>query len=402
MIYCLEIMSGNENVVYLDNAATTEMRAEVLESMLPYFRTNFGNPSSLYSIGQDARRAVDESREVIARSLGCRVSEIIFTSGGTESDNAAIKGAAFGSRHLGNHIITTSVEHHAVLHTCHQMEQFGFDVTYLPVDSNGMVDIDDLLSAITDKTILVSVIMVNNEIGTIQPIAQMANAVKDVGERMGRNILFHTDAVQAPGLTEIDVSQLGVDMLSLSAHKFHGPRGVGLLYMKRGIPFEPLMIGGGQERERRSGTENVAGIVGMAKALELCIDDMEEVVSKITTLQKSLIEELEQKIPGMKLNGHPTRRICNNVNVSFEGVEGEPILLGLDFSGICASSGSACSAASHEPSHVLLAIGRTAEEAQGTIRISLGRDNTQADVEYLMEILPDLVKKLRSMPAMAD
>ncbi len=402
MIYCMEIMSGNENVVYLDNAATTEMRAEVLESMLPYFRTNFGNPSSLYSIGQDARRAVDESREVIARSLGCRVSEIIFTSGGTESDNAAIKGAAFGSRHLGNHIITTSVEHHAVLHTCHQMEQFGFDVTYLPVDSNGMVDIDDLLSAITDKTILVSVIMVNNEIGTIQPIAQMANAVKDVGERMGRNILFHTDAVQAPGLTEIDVSQLGVDMLSLSAHKFHGPRGVGLLYMKRGIPFEPLMIGGGQERERRSGTENVAGIVGMAKALELCIDDMEEVVSKITTLQKSLIEELEQKIPGMKLNGHPTRRICNNVNVSFEGVEGEPILLGLDFSGICASSGSACSAASHEPSHVLLAIGRTAEEAQGTIRISLGRDNTQADVEYLMEILPDLVKKLRSMPAMAD
>tara|TARA_Y100001934_G_scaffold283698_1_gene405706 strand:- start:5824 stop:7020 length:1197 start_codon:yes stop_codon:yes gene_type:complete len=398
----MEIMSGNENVVYLDNAATTEMRAEVLESMLPYFRTNFGNPSSLYSIGQDARRAVDESREVIARSLGCRVSEIIFTSGGTESDNAAIKGAAFGSRHLGNHIITTSVEHHAVLHTCHQMEQFGFDVTYLRVDSNGMVDIDDLLSAITDKTILVSVIMVNNEIGTIQPIAQMANAVKDVGERMGRNILFHTDAVQAPGLTEIDVSQLGVDMLSLSAHKFHGPRGVGLLYMKRGIPFEPLMIGGGQERERRSGTENVAGIVGMAKALELCIDDMEEVVSKITTLQKSLIEELEQKIPGMKLNGHPTRRICNNVNVSFEGVEGEPILLGLDFSGICASSGSACSAASHEPSHVLLAIGRTAEEAQGTIRISLGRDNTQADVEYLMEILPDLVKKLRSMPAMAD
>ena len=402
MIYCMEIMSGNENVVYLDNAATTEMRAEVLESMLPYFRTNFGNPSSLYSIGQDARRAVDESREVIARSLGCRVSEIIFTSGGTESDNAAIKGAAFGSRHLGNHIITTSVEHHAVLHTCHQMEQFGFDVTYLPVDSNGMVDIDDLLSAITDKTILVSVIMVNNEIGTIQPIAQMANAVKDVGERMGRNILFHTDAVQAPGLMEIDVSQLGVDMLSLSAHKFHGPRGVGLLYMKRGIPFEPLMIGGGQERERRSGTENVAGIVGMAKALELCIDDMEEVVSKIATLQKSLIEELEQKIPGMKLNGHPTRRICNNVNVSFEGVEGEPILLGLDFSGICASSGSACSAASHEPSHVLLAIGRTAEEAQGTIRISLGRDNTQADVEYLMEILPDLVKKLRSMPAMAD
>tara|TARA_B100000676_G_C17962117_1_gene778194 strand:- start:88 stop:1284 length:1197 start_codon:yes stop_codon:yes gene_type:complete len=398
----MEIMTGNENVVYLDNAATTEMRAEVLESMLPYFRTNFGNPSSLYSIGQDARRAVDESREVIARSLGCRVSEIIFTSGGTESDNAAIKGAAFGSRHLGNHIITTSVEHHAVLHTCHQMEQFGFDVTYLRVDSNGMVDIDDLLSAITDKTILVSVIMVNNEIGTIQPIAQMANAVKDVGERMGRNILFHTDAVQAPGLTEIDVSQLGVDMLSLSAHKFHGPRGVGLLYMKRGIPFEPLMIGGGQERERRSGTENVAGIVGMAKALELCIDDMEEVVSKITTLQKSLIEELEQKIPGMKLNGHPTRRICNNVNVSFEGVEGEPILLGLDFSGICASSGSACSAASHEPSHVLLAIGRTAEEAQGTIRISLGRDNTQADVEYLMEILPDLVKKLRSMPAMAD
>ena len=395
-------MTGNENVVYLDNAATTAMRDEVLQSMLPYFSTNFGNPSSLYSIGQDARRAVDESRETIARAIGCRTSEIIFTSGGTESDNAAIKGAALGSRHLGNHIITTSIEHHAVLHTCHQMEQFGFDVTYLPVDSYGLVDMDELLSVITDKTILVSIIMVNNEIGTIQPISQLASAVKAAAANMERKILFHTDAVQAPGLVEMDTSKLGVDMLSLSAHKFHGPRGVGALYMKRGIPFEPLMIGGGQERERRSGTENVAGIVGMAKALELCLEEMEDSVSKITELQKLVISEIEDKIPGVTLNGHPTKRICNNVNISFDGVEGEPILLGLDFSGICASSGSACSAASHEPSHVLLAIGRTAEEAQGTIRISLGRDNTRADIEYMMGVLPGLIEKLRSMPVMAD
>ena len=306
------------------------------------------------------------------------------------------------SAYLGNHIITTSIEHHAVLHTCHQMEQFGFDVTYLPVDSHGLVDIDDLLSAITDKTILVSVIMVNNEIGTIQPISEMASGVKAAALKMGRNILFHTDAVQAPGLVEINASKLGVDMLSLSAHKFHGPRGVGALYMKRGIPFEPLMIGGGQERERRSGTENVAGIVGMAKALQLCLEEMEDVVQSISEFQKLVISHIEQNIPGVTLNGHPTKRICNNVNISFQGVEGEPILLGLDFSGICASSGSACSAASHEPSHVLLAIGRTAEEAQGTIRISLGRDNTRKDIDYMMDILPDLIKKLRSMPVMAD
>ena len=244
--------------------------------------------------------------------------------------------------------------------------------------------------------------MVNNEIGTIQPISQLASAVKAAAANMERKILFHTDAVQAPGLVEMDTSELGVDMLSLSAHKFHGPRGVGALYMKRGIPFEPLMIGGGQERERRSGPQNVAGIVGMAKALELCLEEMEDSVSKITELQELVISEIEDKIPGVTLNGHPTKRICNNVNISFDGVEGEPILLGLDFSGICASSGSACSAASHEPSHVLLAIGRTAEEAQGTIRISLGRDNTRADIEYMMGILPGLIEKLRSMPVMAD
>ena len=261
---------------------------------------------------------------------------------------------------------------------------------------------DDLLSAITDKTILVSIIMVNNEIGTIQPISEMASGVKAAALKRGRNILFHTDAVQAPGLVEINVSDLRVDMLSLSAHKFHGPRGVGALYMKRGIPFEPLMIGGGQERERRSGTENVAGIVGMAKALELCLEEMGDVVQSISELQKLVISQIEENIPGVTLNGHPTKRICNNVNISFQGVEGEPILLGLDFSGICASSGSACSAASHEPSHVLLAIGRTAEEAQGTIRISLGRDNTRKDIDYMMDILPDLIKKLRSMPVMAD
>jgi cysteine desulfurase len=337
----------------------------------------------------------------VARILGARISEIVFTSGGTESDNAAIKGAASAMRNLGTHIITTEIEHHAVLHTCQQMEQFGFDVTYLPVDPYGMVSVDEVLDSIRDDTILVSVMMANNEIGTIQPIKKIAESVKLLAREKGKTILVHTDAVQAAGSLEINVIDLGVDMLSISGHKFHGPRGVGLLYLRRGTPFEPLIMGGGQERQNRSGTENVPGIVGLAKALELAVKDREELKVSLSAKRDRIIRGLKDEVEEMTVNGHLTDRLPNNVSVSFRGVEGEPILLGLDFAGICASSGSACSSASLEPSHVLLAIGHSAELAQGTLRITLGRDNSDEDVDYLMEVLPNLIKKLRDLPSLS-
>jgi len=395
-------MPLSENrIIYFDHAATTRMRPEVLDAMLPYLQFSYGNPSSIYTLAQEARKAVDESRESVARILGARISEIVFTSGGTESDNAAIKGAASAMRNLGTHIITTEIEHHAVLHTCQQMEQFGFDVTYLPVDSYGMVSIDDVLDSIREDTILVSVMMANNEIGTIQPIKKIAEAVKLSAQEKGKTILVHTDAVQAAGSLEVNVKDLGVDMLSISAHKFHGPRGVGLLYLRRGTPFEPLIMGGGQERQNRSGTENVPGIVGLGKALELAVKDREELKNSLSAKRDRIIKGLRDEVEGMTINGHLTDRLPNNVSVSFEGVEGEPILLGLDFAGICASSGSACSSASLEPSHVLLAIGHSAELAQGTLRITLGRDNSDEDVDYLMKVLPDLIKKLRDLPSLS-
>ena len=392
--------SEASKLVYMDHAATTPMREEVLQRMIPFMKENYGNPSSIYTLAQQARNAVDESRRTIAKLIGCRSSEITFTSGGTESDNAAIKGAAFAMRHLGNHIITTSIEHHAVLHTCMQMEQFGFEVTYLPVDSEGKVNISDVENAITDKTILVSIMAANNEIGTVQPIAEITNKVKDSANSMGTSILVHTDAVQAMGQIPVNVKDWPVDMLSMSAHKFYGPRGVGALYIKRGTPFEPLLMGGGQERQRRSGTENVPAIVGMELALSLAVMEQEEQGEKLSRFRDEIIVGLNKNIEGILINGHRKDRLPNNVSVSFLGVEGEPILLGLDFSGICASSGSACSSASLEPSHVLLAIGRTADQAQGTLRITLGRDNTQDDVDYLLEILPKLVERLRSMPSL--
>ena len=393
-------MSSEESkLVYMDHAATTPMREEVLQRMIPFMKENYGNPSSIYTLAQQARNAVDESRRTIAKLIGCRSSEITFTSGGTESDNAAIKGAALAMRHLGNHIITTSIEHHAVLHTCMQMEQFGFEVTYLPVDREGKVNISDVENAITDKTILVSIMAANNEIGTVQPITEITNMVKDSASSMGTSILVHTDAVQAMGQIPVNVKDWPVDMLSMSAHKFYGPRGVGALYIKRGTPFEPLLMGGAQERQRRSGTENVPAIVGMELALSLAIMEQEEQGKKLSRFRDEIIEGLSKNIEGILINGHRKDRLPNNVSVSFLGVEGEPILLGLDFSGICASSGSACSSASIEPSHVLLAIGRTAEQAQGTLRITLGRDNTQENVDYLLEVLPKLVERLRSMPS---
>lgn len=394
-------MTSSGNIIYLDHSATTPVRPEVLEAMLPYFSLGFGNPSSIYTIGQEARKAVDDAREHAARILGARMSEIVFTSGGTESDNAALKGAAFALRHTGNHIITTAIEHHAVLHTCHQLEQFGFDVTYVPVDEYGIVDPQSIARAITDDTVLVSVMMANNEIGTIQPVAEIARSVKTEAQRRSRTIVMHTDAVQAAGFLDINVRALGVDLMSLSAHKIYGPKGVGLLYVKRGTPFEAQTAGGGQERQRRSGTENVPGIVGMSEALRLAASEREQIAARCLRLRDKLINGIFDSIDRVHLNGHPTQRLPNNVNISFEDIEGEPVLLGLDFAGVCASSGSACSSASLEPSHVLLAIRRSAELAQGSLRITLGRDNTDEDVDYLLAILPEIVGKLRAMPSLA-
>ena len=356
---------------------------------------------TLYTLAQEARKAVDDARETISHLMGARMSEVVFTSGGTESDNAALKGVAFALKHVGNHIITTNIEHHAVMHTCHQLEQFGFEVTYLSVDRDGLISAEEVAAAVTDKTILVSVMMANNEIGTVQPIKEITRLVKEEAKRRRRTITVHTDAVQAAGLLEINVRDLGVDLLSLSAHKFHGPKGVGLLYIRRGTAFEPQSMGGGQERQRRSGTENVPGIVGLAEAYRLACEERDEVAERCLRLRERLLAGLEERIDRVHINGHPTRRLPNNINVSFENVEGEPVLLGLDFAGIWASSGSACSSASLEPSHVLLAIGRSADLAQGSLRITLGRENTEEDVDYVLSVLPGLVEKLRAMPSLS-
>ena len=393
-------MTGPDKLIYLDHSATTAVREEVLDAMIPFFSESYGNPSSIYSLAQDARKAADDARETVARILNARMSEIVFTSGGTESDNAALKGVAFALKHLGNHIITSSIEHHAVLHTCHQLEQFGFDVTYLPVDQYGLVDPEAVRQAITEKTILVSVMLANNEIGTIEPIAEIARVVKEEAQSRKQTIMVHTDAVQGAGYFDLDVKVLGVDLMSLSAHKFYGPKGVGLLYIKRGTPFEPQNMGGGQERQRRSGTENVPGIVGLAEAFRLANEERVEVSERCTRLRDKVIESIMEQVPKVHLNGHPTQRLPNNVNMSFENVEGEPILLGLDFAGIYASSGSACSSASLEPSHVLLAIGRQADLAQGSLRITLGRETDDEDIEYFLSVLPGLVSRLRAMPSL--
>ena len=394
-------MGLSDRLIYMDHAATTAVRPEALEAMLPYFGVSFGNPSSIYTLAQEARNAVDDARQTIAGLIGCRISELIFTSGGTESDNTALKGVAFALRNVGNHIITTAIEHHAILHTCHQLEQFGFDVTYLPVDRHGLVDPDDVAKAITDRTILVSVMLANNEIGTIEPVAAIARTVKQEARRLDRNILMHTDAVQGAGFLDLNVRELGVDLMSLSAHKFHGPKGIGVLYVKRGTPFEPQMMGGGQERERRSGTENVPGIVGMAEAFRLACQERKTTAARCVAMRDRIIEGLQDRVEHAHLNGHPVERLPNNVNISFEAVEGEPILLGLDFAGISASSGSACSSASLEPSHVLLAIGLAAELAQGSVRITLGKDNTDEEVDYMLSVIPDLVNRLRAMPSLS-
>lgn len=393
-------MLESDKMIYMDNAATTPVRPEVLDAMLPYFNETYGNPSGIYTIAQQARKAADESREIVANIIGARISEIVFTSGGTESDNAALKGVAFALQHVGNHIITTSIEHHAVLHTCHQLEQFGFEITYLPVNKDGLVNPIDVRDSITEKTILVSVMLANNEIGTIEPVAEISRLVKEEAKRVNHQIYVHTDAVQAAGILDVNVKSLGVDLLSLSAHKFGGPKGIGALYIKRGTPFETQQMGGGQERQRRSGTENLPGIVGLAEAFRIANEERDMMKIKLTNLRDKIINGVNQTIDKAHLNGHPTNRLPNNVNFSFENVEGEPILLALDFSGICASSGSACSSASLEPSHVLIAIGLPANLAQSSLRITVGHDNTEKDVDYLLSVLPDLIGKLRSMPSL--
>ena len=394
-------MALSDRLIYMDHAATTPVRPEVVRAMLPFFSESFGNPSSIYELAQGSRGAVDAARRSIARSLGCRASELVFTSGGTEADNAAIKGVAVALRNVGRHVITTAIEHHAVLHTCHQLEQFGYAVTYLPVDENGLVDPRDVADAITSETTVVSVMLANNEIGTIQPIAEIADAVKREADKLGRRIYVHTDAVQAVGAIDVNIRKLGVDMLSMSGHKLGGPKGVGALYLRRGAPFEPILMGGGQERERRSGTENVPAIVGLAEAVRLAESEREETAKRAARLRDKIIAGVQERIPRTRLNGHPTRRLPNNVNVSFEDVEGEPILLGLDFAGICASSGSACSSASLEPSHVLTAIGLPANLAQGSLRITVGSENTEEDADYLIETLAGLVERLRAMPSLS-
>ena len=389
-----------EGTVYLDHAGTTPLDSKVLEAMVPYFTQHFGNPSSLHSVGQEARYALDEARERVAGVLNCRSREIVFTAGGTESDNAAIHGVATALHETGNHIVTSSVEHHAVLHACQYLESQGFEVTYLSVDADGMVQPEAVYNAINERTTLVSIMYGNNEIGTINPISEIAKSVKKRAEELSRTIVFHTDAVQAAGYLSLDVAELGVDLLSLSGHKFHGPKGTGVLYMKRGSPYLPLIHGGGQERDRRSGTENIPGIIGLSLALEAADTVREETSQRCAALRDRIIDSVLQQIPGSRLNGHATQRLPNNANFSFTGVEGEPILLGLDMARIAASSGSACSSGSLEPSHVLLALGQSAEIARGSLRLTLGRDNTEDEVEYLLGVLVDLVQRLRQLPSL--
>ncbi len=383
-------MSAAERVIYLDHAATTPVDPRVVEAMLPYFSQHYGNASSIYALGREAHKALDEAREKIAAILGCRPTELIFTGGGSESDNLAIKGVAQASQKKGNHIITSAIEHHAVLHTCQYLEKFGFEVTYLPVDQYGRVNPADVERAITDNTLLVSIMYANNEVGTIEPISEIARLCR------ARRVPFHTDAVQAGGALDLDVNRLGVDLLSLSAHKFYGPKGVGVLYVRQGTRILPQLQGGSQERNRRAGTENVPGIVGMAEALRLAYAELEQQNAHLCHLRDQLIERL-LKLPGAHLTGHPTERLPNNASFCFEGIEGESVLLNLDMLGIAASSGSACTSASLDPSHVLVAMGIPVELAHGSLRLTLGKENTQEDIDAICAALPGILEQLRAL-----
>lgn len=376
-------------LVYMDHAATSPLREEALEAMLPYLKEHFGNPSSLHTPGREARKAVNEAREKVARALNAEPEEIYFTSGGTESNNIALWGTVKKSPGRG-HIITSAIEHHAVLDVCKDIEKSGYRVTFLPVDRYGLVSVEDVAAAIAPDTVLISIMMANNEVGTIQPIQEIGALARE------RGIVFHTDAVQAVGQIPVDVKKLKVDLLSLSAHKFNGPKGVGALYVRRGSALTPIFRGGGQERKLRPGTEDVAGIVGMARALELAVEELPEKTRLLQEMRDRLIRELTA-MEAVTLNGHPTRRLPGNVNVSFHYIEGESLLLSLDLQGVAASSGSACTSGSLDPSHVLLAMGLDHQTAHGSLRLSLGRGNSHEDVDYLLSVLPPIVKRLREM-----
>ena len=380
------------NRIYLDNAATTATSREVLEAMLPYFTEHYGNPSSIHSTGRDARKAVEAARKQVAAAINAASpQEIYFTAGGSESDNWAIKGTAMARRKKGNHIITTAIEHHAVLHTCAWLEKQGFEVTYLPVDGDGRVSVADVEKAITDQTILISVMAANNEIGTLEPIAEIGALAHAHG------ILFHTDAVQAVGAIPLDVQKMNIDMLSMSGHKFHGPKGIGALYIKKGIRIDSIIHGGAQERGLRAGTENLPAIVGMGKAIEIAAAHVEENGARIAALRDRLIDGILERIPDVRVNGPREGRLPNNANVSIRYIEGESMLLRLDLQGVAASSGSACTSGSLDPSHVLLAIGLPHEIAHGSLRLSLGTETTQEDIDYVLDVLPGIVKDLRAM-----
>ena len=380
------------NRIYLDHSATTPVDSRVIEAMLPYFDNIFGNPSSPHSVGQEAQVALEDARQKVADFIGADINEIYFTSGGTESDNLAIKGVAYKNKDKakGKHIITSVIEHPAVLRTCEYLESMGFETTYLPVNSDGLVELSDVEAAIRDDTILISIMHANNEIGTVQPISEIGKMAHEHG------IYFHTDAVQSAGKLEIDVNKLNVDLLSMSSHKIHGPKGVGALYIKKGTKIEPLSHGGSHERKMRAGTENVSGIVGFAEACKLCNDNLAEEAAHMTQLRDRLIDGL-LKIEDSYLNGSHSQRLPNNANVRFSFIEGEGMLLLLDMNGIAVSTGSACSSASLEPSHVLSAIGLKPEDSHGSLRFSLGRANTQAEIDYVLEIMPGIVEKLRAM-----
>ncbi len=377
--------------VYLDHNATSPLDPRVLETMLPYYQSRYGNASSIHSFGREARAAVDEAREKVAGLIGAEEGEIVFTSGGSEADNFALKGVAYAQQDRGRHIITSSIEHQAVFNTCEYLEGKGFRITYLPVDKYGLVNPDDLKRAFTEETIIVSIMLANNEIGTIQPIEELAGITRE------RNVCFHTDAVQALGKVPVDVNELGVDLLSLSGHKFYGPKGVGALYIRQGVKIDSLIHGGHHERQRRAGTENVPGIVGLGKAAELACRDRENWKEHLLHLRDKLEKGIGERIDYVKLNGDAEKRLPNTLNISFEFIEGESLIINLDLKGVAVSTGSACTSGSLEPSHVLLAMGVSPESAQGSIRFSLGKGNTEEDIDYVLQVLPEIVDRLRKI-----
>ena len=382
--------------IYMDNGATTRVTEPVFEAMQPYFCEIYGNPSSAHNFGYVSRHAIDAAREQVARAINADVNEIYFTGCGTESDNWAVRGAAYENVKKGRHIITTAIEHHAILHTCAQLEKEGFEVTYLPVDEYGFVTPEQLDAAIRPDTTLVSIMTANNEIGTIEPIAELAAVCKK------RGVLFHTDAVQAIGSVKIDVKAMQIDMLSMSGHKFHAPKGIGVLYIRKGVRLQQFMNGGAQERNRRAGTENLASIVGIGKAIELATADIDAHNEKLSAIRDHMIERILKEIPYTRLNGHPTTRLPGNVNVCFRFIEGESLLMLLDAKGIAGSSGSACTSGSLDPSHVLLAIGLPHEIAHGSLRLSLSEENTMEEADYVVDALVEIVSRLRSMSPLYD